>query len=178
VQIPWNRSPLGCIDDLMGAVGAGEENDAMTMSVDFAAFYRDSWPRAVRVAAVLTQDASVADEVAQEALLAVMQSWDRVRVPGAYLHRCLVNAAAMHHRRVGAARRRVARLGGDEVTALGFDDLADSVAALPFRQRAVIVLRFHLGLSEREIAEALGCRPGTVKSLSSRALAALREGIA
>lgn len=152
-------------------------DDATATRVDFESFYRDSWDRSARVAALLTQDRSVADEVAQDALLAVMRSWSRVRVPGAYLHRCLVNAAGRHHRRVGAARRVADRLAAVEVAALGFDDLADAVARLPFRQRAVIVLRFHLGLSEREIAEALGCRPGTVKSLSSRALTALREGI-
>ena len=55
--------------------------------------------------------------------------------------------------------------------------LADAVAALPYRQRAALVLRYHVGLSEAEIADALGCRPGTVKSLTSRALAALRKGI-
>lgn len=49
------------------------------------------------------------------------------------------------------------------------------VAKLPPRQRAVIVLRFYGGLSEQEIADALGCAPGTVKSTSSAALKALRE---
>ena len=60
---------------------------------------------------------------------------------------------------------------------LTVDHLADAVAALPFRQRAVVVLRYHAGLSEAEIADALGCRPGTVKSLASRALARLEEVI-
>jgi DNA-directed RNA polymerase specialized sigma24 family protein len=41
----------------------------------------------------------------------------------------------------------------------------------------VIVLRFHCDLSEREIADALGCRPGTVKSLASRALTSLHEAL-
>jgi RNA polymerase sigma factor (sigma-70 family) len=48
---------------------------------------------------------------------------------------------------------------------------------LPFRQRAVVVLRYYAELSEAEIAEALGCRPGTVKSLASRALDALSTEI-
>ena len=42
------------------------------------------------------------------------------------------------------------------------------IARLPFRQRAVIVMRYHADLSESEIAEALDCRRGTVKSLASR----------
>jgi RNA polymerase sigma factor (sigma-70 family) len=43
------------------------------------------------------------------------------------------------------------------------------------RQRAVLVLRYFEGLSEVEIAETIGCRPGTVKSLSARALERLRR---
>ncbi len=49
------------------------------------------------------------------------------------------------------------------------------VTALPPRQRAVVVLRYYEGLSEREIAEALGCSPGTVKSTASAALRTLRS---
>ena len=54
---------------------------------------------------------------------------------------------------------------------------AEAVATLPFRQRAVVVLRYYADLSEAEIARALDCRPGTVKSLGSRALAALAKEV-
>ena len=57
------------------------------------------------------------------------------------------------------------------------DDLADAVASLPSRQRAVIVLRYYGGLSEAEIGAALGCKNGTVKSLAARALARLERVI-
>jgi RNA polymerase sigma factor (sigma-70 family) len=60
----------------------------------------------------------------------------------------------------------------------GFDELADAIARLPFRQRVVIVLRYYADLTEADIAHALGCRPGTVKSLASRALATLSKEIA
>lgn len=142
---------------------------------DFEQFYTSSWTRTVRLAALLTQDASVAEEISQDAFLAVLQRWTGLEEPAAYLHRCITNSALMYHRRAGSARRKLAGLRGDAVDHLGFDELADAVAALPFRQRAVVVLRYHAGLSEREIATALGCRPGTVKSLSSRALSKLHE---
>ena len=55
------------------------------------------------------------------------------------------------------------------------DELFDALAALPSRQRAALVLRFYEDLSEADIAVALGCRPGTVKSLLHRGLAELRK---
>ena len=52
-----------------------------------------------------------------------------------------------------------------------------ALAGLPRRQRAVLVLRYYEGLSEREIADVLGCAPGTVKSQASKALASLRKTV-
>ena len=49
------------------------------------------------------------------------------------------------------------------------------VSALPARQRAVIVLRYYEDLTEAQIADALGCAPGTVKSQSSAAIATIRR---
>ena len=56
-------------------------------------------------------------------------------------------------------------------------ELADALAALPERQRAAIVLRYYVDLPEAEIAELLGCRPTTVRSLVARGMVALREVI-
>ena len=56
-------------------------------------------------------------------------------------------------------------------------ELLDVIYALPYRQKAVIVLRYYEDLSEAQIAAALGCRRGTVKSLAARALAGLRKEI-
>ena len=57
------------------------------------------------------------------------------------------------------------------------DELADVLATLPYRQRAAVVLRYYEDRSEADIAELLGVRPGTVKSLLHRGLARLREVI-
>jgi len=56
--------------------------------------------------------------------------------------------------------------------------VVDVLLHLPYRQRAVLVLRYWGDWSEVEIAEALGCRSGTVKTLASRGLARLRKEIA
>jgi RNA polymerase sigma factor (sigma-70 family) len=56
-------------------------------------------------------------------------------------------------------------------------ELLELIGDLPYRQRVVIVARYWGGWSEQEIAGALGCRPGTVKSLASRALNRLRTEV-
>jgi RNA polymerase sigma factor (sigma-70 family) len=55
--------------------------------------------------------------------------------------------------------------------------MVDAMLHLPYRQRAVLVLRYWGDWSEAEIASALKCRPGTVKALASRGLARLRREI-
>jgi RNA polymerase sigma factor (sigma-70 family) len=79
-------------------------------------------------------------------------------------------------------RRRVEQrfrlLHRDDTTSeLGADELGDALASLAPKRRAAVVLRYYEGLAEREIAEILRVRPGTVKSMLHRALAQLREVI-
>jgi RNA polymerase sigma factor (sigma-70 family) len=99
------------------------------------------------------------------------------RDPHAYLRVAIVNATRSWQSRRHTERTKLPLVSTPGSTELAFDVLADAVAVLPYRQRAALVLRYHAGLSEAEIATALGCRPGTVKSLTSRALVALRKGI-
>jgi RNA polymerase sigma factor (sigma-70 family) len=150
---------------------------AETTPVDFADFYREAWPGAVRLAGLLVQDGRVAEDLAQEAFSRVLPKWSRVENPNAYLRVAIVNACRSWQSRRHTERTKMALVAGPASNELAFDGLADAVGALPYRQRAVLVLRFYLGLREAEIADALECRPGTVKSLTSRALAALRKGI-
>lgn len=144
---------------------------------DFEPFYRDAWPGAFRLASFLTQDPSAAEEIAQDAFARMYTGWGSADNPHAYLRVTIVNRCENWRRRTRTQRAKLPLLLTVAITDLAFDDLADAVAALPLRQRAVLVLRYHLRLSEAEIAEALGCRPGTVKSLSSRALARLQKEI-
>jgi RNA polymerase sigma factor (sigma-70 family) len=64
-----------------------------------------------------------------------------------------------------------------EPSELGASEMLDAIDVLPYRQKAVVVLRYWLDLSEAEIAQILGCRPGTVKSLGARALRRLRKAV-
>jgi RNA polymerase sigma-70 factor (sigma-E family) len=143
----------------------------------FEDFFRTEWAGAVRLAAMLTQQTEAIEDLAQDALARVYANWDHATNPKAYLRVTIVNACRQWHRHKGVERAKlplIARLDSVDFVA---PELADAVAALPYRQRAVLVLRYYADLSEAEIAEALGCRSGTVKSLASRALARLEKDI-
>ena len=142
-------------------------------STRFDDFYAERWPYAFRLAALMTHDAEAGADIAQDVFANMSRRWATIERPDAYLQRSLTNASS-NWRRTGLRAERKQHLlvvrGDDEVP---FDGLAEAVARLPFRQRAVVVLRYYADMSEAEIARALDCRPGTVKSLSARALATL-----
>ena len=144
---------------------------------DFAAFYASEWPGAVRLAGLLCQDARHAEDLAQEAFARVLPKWEGVENPHAYLRVAIVNACRSWQARRRTERVKLPLVAGANSIDFAFDALGDAVAALPYRQRAVLVLRYYADLRESEIAHAIGCRPGTVKSLTSRALAALRKEV-
>lgn len=143
----------------------------------FEEFFVESWPWAFRLASMLTRSTEVGEDIAQDSLVAMSQRWGVADRPAAYLRTSLVNGCANWHRRNRTARAKLPLLAGRGESTAPIDEMADAIARLPFRQRAVVVLRYYVDLSEAEIAEALGCRPGTVKSLASRALETLSKEI-
>jgi RNA polymerase sigma-70 factor (sigma-E family) len=170
----WNQMTVG------GVMRSVEARAGTTTGVDmaapllsFEAFYRASYAWAVSVAHLLTGDRGVAEELAQDAFERMHGRFDNLDNPGAFLRVCVLNAARSWHRRQAREVRSMRVLPRPEPTELAARELLDAVDRLPYRQRAVIVLRYYADLSEAQIAEALGCRPGTVKSLASRALAHL-----
>ena len=169
------RDELAAVPDIIATDG-GE---------DFSAFAVSRWPGLVRLAFGLTGDRWMAEDIAQMTLAKAYVAWRRVSRaddPDAYLRRILVNASNRRFR-----RRRVTEQPGDppETAVEGPADLVSERAALlaalrqlPPRQRAVVVLRYWEDLTDAQIALALGCSPGTVRSQLSRALAKLRESSA
>ena len=117
----------------------------------------------------------------------VAHRWPRIRrmeQPRAYARRILVNLALDGAR--GRARRRSELESGPAVSPVAVDplpaidmraELLQALGQLPARQRAVLVLRYFNDLTEAQVAEVLGCSPGTVKSSASRGLARLREAL-
>lgn len=143
----------------------------------FDSWYVEAWPRAFRLAAFLTHDTQAGEDIAQDVMVQMSRRWETIDVPDAYMRRAVTNRSWNWKRRTQTAERKLPLVAGTGRDELRFDHLADAVAQLPFRQRAVVVLRYYADLSEAEIADALQCRPGTVKSLASRALAALSKEI-
>jgi RNA polymerase sigma-70 factor (sigma-E family) len=145
----------------------------------FDDFYRREWAAAVRLAHLLTGVDAVAEDLAQDAFTRLHRQWQVVENEGAYLRTTVVNVCRSWHRSRGREEARVRRdaAGAPAAAELGHDDLLDALDGLPYRQKAVLVLRYYHDLPESEIAAALGCRAGTVKSLASRGLAQLKKVI-
>ena len=152
--------------------------------------YAAHWRELVRLSVLLLRDVGAAEEVVQDAFVAVHGRWDRIRDPAkalAYLRQSVVNRSrsALRHRAV--VQRHLASQP-PPTTAAPADErslvadrraaVLDAMRALPERQREVLALRHYLDLSEAEIADALGISRGAVKSHASRGSARMRELLA
>jgi len=142
----------------------------------FDVFYRDRYAPMVRLATLLVDRVEVAEEIVQEAFAAAYLRWPRLDAPAGYVRTAVVNRSrdALRWRR----RRRVTAVDDATVEpAEPVDHVRAAIAALPRAQRTAIVLRFYEDLTVDGIADAMRTRPGTVKSLLHRGIAALREEI-
>lgn len=154
---------------------AAEDGHAREPS-SFDRFFRDQYPTTVRLAHLLTGSNAVAEELAQDAFAQIYRRFDTIREPRTYLRATTVNVCRNWHRRHTREVDRFRRHGATTTDVSDpVEELIDIIADLSYRQRAVVVMRYWLDLSEADIAQALECRPGTVKSLHSRALAAIRK---
>jgi RNA polymerase sigma factor (sigma-70 family) len=142
----------------------------------FVELYRELQLSMVRLACALTGSESLAQDLVHDVFLRAHARWDRIDHPRAYVRAAVVNACRSAARR--AKRERSAdALFVVEDAALGADEMFDALSALPYRQRAALVLQFYEGLPQSEIAQILRCREGTVASLVHRGLAQLRRVI-
>lgn len=156
----------------------------MDLDETLAELAAGSGDRLLRLAYQLTHDRSTAEDVVQEALMAIYRSWRR-RMPAvehleAYARRAVVNEF-LRRRRLRSSSEVVTPLVPDsaaasfETAAVDRAALWTALGALPPRQRAVLVLRYYEDLPDAEIAELIGAREATVRSLALRGLTALRS---
>ena len=143
-------------------------------------FVRACTPSLARTAYLLTGDTHLAEDLLQHALIQVARHWERIHGrPEAYARRILATQNISWWR----SRRRRPEVALEtwhdkpqpaEDPSLGLDVVA-ALARLTPRQRAVLVLRYADDLTEGQVAEVLGIRPGTVKSVARQAAARMRE---
>ncbi|MGO9789166.1 MAG: RNA polymerase sigma factor [Solirubrobacteraceae bacterium] len=128
---------------------------------------------------LLTGSRVGAEDVVHDAMAAVYRSFDRLDSPTAHLRRTVVNIARSWQRDERRQHERASFLAAQTPAFAdpGAGDVLHAVGSLPYRQQVVIIARYWGGWSETEIAEMLGCRPGTVKSLASRAINHLRKEV-
>ena len=152
---------------------------------DLDDLYVRDMPDAVRLAALITGDPDLAQDIAHDAFLRSVGRFRHLRQPEAfeaYLRRAVVNACTSYFRR---RKVEVAYLRGqarhpapvDEPDHGRRDELRAALSALPPRQRAAVVLRYYADLSEQQAGEALGCSATAVRSMVARAMETLRERI-
>lgn len=142
----------------------------------FETLYAEQFLPMVRLATLMCGRVEVARDIVQDAFVKLHVKWAGVEHPSAYLRRSVVNGCRSRAR---WERLRRGRASADvPTTHQQPEELNDVLARLTPRQRAAIVLRFYEQRNEAEIAELLGCRPGTVGSLISRGLATMKQHLA
>ncbi len=163
------------------ALGSSPLQDTVATYEQFVAA---RWSSLYRTAYLLTGNRPDAEDLVQTALVKTYLSWEKVAAaasPDAYVRRILTNAYISGRRPLRVTRERLVDQTPEVgVPATTSDDrlaLWPHIASLPPKQRAVIVLRYYEDLSEQQIADTLGCSPGTVKSNASLALKALRARV-
>jgi RNA polymerase sigma-70 factor (sigma-E family) len=146
--------------------------------------YSANYRSLVRLAALLVRDVGTAEEVVQDAFIAMHGGWQRLRDRDkalAYLRQSVVNRSrsVLRHRAVVekyAPKGLPDAPSAENGAIVEFERTAviKALSTLPTRQREALVLRYYADLSEAEIAQAMGISRGAVKSHTARGMSALR----
>ena len=164
-----------------GTADAGQPDARQAVS----ALYEAHAVGLIRLAIVMLGDRPAAEDVVQEAFCGLYRRWGQLDDPGnaqRYVRSAVLNgcrsALRRLHRESRSARPDEWLETSESAEALALVNaehraVLSALRRLPARQREALVLRFYLDLPELEIARSMGISPGTVKSTTSRALAAL-----
>ncbi|MBO3750114.1 SigE family RNA polymerase sigma factor [Streptosporangiaceae bacterium NEAU-GS5] len=149
---------------------------------EFVAFVEAAWGRHLATAILLTGDRDRGEELLQDCLVRLYARWRRVAAtePHAYLRRMLANGNVSRWRR--SRREQPTAEPPDHADPRAaprepYEDLSRALHALSRQQRAIVILRHFEDLTEKAVAEILGCSVGTVKSQHFRAMAQLRTAL-
>ena len=132
----------------------------------FEAWYRGAHPRLLAALVIATGDLEAARDATSEAFTRALQHWPRVHAmdaPEAWVHRVGINVLRRRHRRRILEERLLRRQRPEPAPPPQVaTELWDALASLPLRQRQALALRYLLGMTQAEVADAMGVAPGTV----------------
>lgn len=158
---------------------------ATTREAAVRALYEDRHAELVRFATFINGDVDTAEDLSQEAFMRVYDAWDRLEDPDhavAYLRATIVNLSrGRHRRRVVAERHQPPRLVAvpsaedHAIGRVGRSAVLQAVASLPMRQRACVVMRHWLRMTEGEIAATLDVSVGSVRTHTKRGVETLQR---
>jgi RNA polymerase sigma-70 factor, ECF subfamily len=158
-----------------------ERADDVTESIAFEDFFVAHKARLFGAISVMTGNRSEAEEIMQDAFLAVLERWDQVSRmddPEAYLYRTAMNVFRQRLRRASVLLRKAVKVLPQD-DALGLvearEEATRALALLTPRERQAIVLTAYLGYPSEEAGRILGIKASTVRVLTTRARAALRS---
>lgn len=136
--------------------------------------YRSHYARMVHVARMLSGSNEAAEDIVQDVFVGLYQRFDAIEDPAGYLYRSVVNRCWSRRKHWRVVERRRHLTAQPDATYDEIDETWTALRRLQPRRRAVVVLRYYEDLPLADIAEILGCRVGTVKSMLHRALAELK----
>lgn len=154
-------------------LGAGTE----ARVADFTAFFRSEYPGLVALATAVSGDRQTGEDIAAETMSRAYRRWHRIGAydrPGAWTRRVAVNLLHSRRRRLASEVRALLRLRGEVDSAdragrldgqvVGADNFQRLIEPLAPRQRTAAALHYLHDLSVADIAAAMDCAEGTVKS--------------
>jgi RNA polymerase sigma factor (sigma-70 family) len=150
---------------------------ANVQPLTFEDLFADEHERLYRALYLIVGNSHEAEELMQDAFVRVLERWDRIDNPAAYLYRSAFNATSNRFRRLKLAAKRTLTPGEPEnpfAAADLRDEIVRALRELPERQRAAVVLLDLLDLRSEEAAKVLRVTPATVRSLASHARATMK----
>jgi len=148
-----------------------------THGVSLEELYRRELLRMVRLAYLMTGSREASEDIVQDAFMRISRRYDSIMYPSMYLRKAVTNGCRSWHRRRRLDGHRVPFQDTDITLPEDCIEFWESLAQLKGRQRLALALRFYDDLSVDDIAAAMSARPGTVKALLHRGLAALRDQV-
>jgi RNA polymerase sigma factor (sigma-70 family) len=169
------------IEPMQVAPGSSRQDEPVTEPYTFEAFFMAERDGLFGALVLITGDRHEAEEIAQDAFLAVWERWERVSAmenSAGYLYRTAMNLFRKRRRRAALVVRRAVGLVHVDDAFEAVDArqvVAKALAGLSRRQRAALVLTELLGFTSEEAGRALGVRPVTVRVLASQGRAAMKQ---